>query len=169
MLIDFPEVGPGWILGPSGPSVSVTTSSGPTSAFGAPSSTTTTPAFIGRHRSDGGAIIGGVIGGIVTISIVVVAVLYFYRRRRRLMMPSPMFEGNIALDPHIHQFLQSTSSQGTVSPCSPETPTSPLRPYVHIFILYSSSSACVCLHNSLFSFPLTLSTWITQLCTPSSK
>ena len=96
-----------------------------------------------------GAIIGGVIGGIVAISILVAALL-FYRRRRRSLVPSPVFEGDIAFDPNMDQVSQSTSSQGTVSLGFPETPTSLLRPYVHIFI-FSSSFACVCSHDSLFS------------------
>ncbi|KAF8497760.1 hypothetical protein F5888DRAFT_1694652 [Russula emetica] len=148
---DSPEVGPGMILGPSGASVSAI---GPTSTSGDPFSITTTPAFIERHSSNGGAIIGGVIGGIAAISILVAA-LFFYRRRRRSLVQSPVFEGDIAFDPHMDQVSRSTLSQGTASPCPPETPTSLLTPYVHILIL-SSSSACVCLHNSLFS--LTLST-----------
>jgi hypothetical protein len=150
------EVGPGMILGPSGASISAI---GPTSASGDPFSITTTPAFIERHSSNGGGIIGGVIGGIAAISILVAA-LFFYRQRRRSLVQSPVFEGDIAFDPHMDQVSRSTLSQGTASPCPPETPTSLLTPYVHIFIL-SSSSACVCLHNSLFS--LTLSTWITQI------
>ena len=46
-------------------------------------------------------------------------------------MSSPVFDGDI--DPHMDQVSRSTSSQGTVSSCFPETPTSPLRPYVRIF------------------------------------
>ncbi len=84
------------------------------------------------------------------------AALFFHRRRRRSLVSSPVFDGNIAFDPHWHMdpVSPSTSSQGTISS------------YVHIFIL-SSSSACVSSHNYLFS--LTLSTWITQLCTLSTR
>jgi hypothetical protein len=142
-FIDSPEVGPGRILSPSGPSASA---SGPTSAFGDPFSITTTPAYTGRHSSNVGPIIGGVIGGIAVISILVAA-LFFYRRRRRSLVSSPVFEGDI--DPHMDQVSRSASSQGTVSSYSPVTPTSLLRPYVHIFI-FSSSSACVCSHNAHF-------------------
>jgi hypothetical protein len=80
-LIDYPEVGPGMILGTSGTSVSA---SGYTnlSTFGAPVSNTTMPTPIGRDSSNVGAIAGGVIGGIAVISILVAA-LFFYRRRRR--------------------------------------------------------------------------------------
>jgi hypothetical protein len=150
-FIDSSEAGPGRILGPSDPSVSA---SGPTSAFGGPFSNATTPAFIGRHSSNRGAITGGVIGGIAVISILVAALL-FLRRRRHSLVSSPVFDGDIAFGPHMDQVSRSTSSQGTVSSYFLETPTSLLRPYVHIFIL-SSSSACVSSHDSLFS--LTLST-----------
>ena len=155
-FIDFPEIGPGEILGPSGPSVSA---SEPTSsAFGDPLSNTTTSAFMGRHNNlNRGAIIGGIIGGTLAAAIsILVAALFFYRRRRRSLVPSPVFDGDIAFDPYMDQLLSSTLSQETISSCSP---TSPLRPYVHIFIL-TSSSACVC--SQILSFPLTLSTWITQ-------
>jgi hypothetical protein len=143
-FVDSPEVGPGMRLGPSGPSVSA---SGPTSAFDGSFSNAPTPVLIGRHSSNSGAIIGGVISGIAAISIFVAA-LFFYRRWRRSLVSSPVFDGDIA-DPYMDQGSRSTSSQGTVSLSFPETPTSLLRPYVHI-VIFSSSSACVCSHKSLF-------------------
>ena len=147
-FIDSPEADPGRILSPSDPSVSA---SGPTSAFGAPSSITTMPASMemGGNGSNCEAIIGGIIGGIAAISIILVAVLFFYRRRRRSLVSPPVFDGDIGFNLHMDQVSRSASSPETVSSCFPETPTSPLRPYVHIFIL-SPSSAHVCSHNSLF-------------------
>jgi hypothetical protein len=133
-FIDSPEVGPGSSLDASGPSVSTSTS-GPTSSLGGPFSITTTPVFIGRHSSNRGGIIGGVIGGIAAITILVAA-LFFYWRRRRLLASLPVFEGDIAFDPHIDQFFLPTLSQETVSSRFPETPTSSLRRYVHIFPLF---------------------------------
>jgi hypothetical protein len=83
-------------------------------------------------------IIGGVIGGIAAISILVTA-SFFYWRRRRSLVPSPVFEleGGIAFDQHMNQVavLRPILSQETVSSRFPETPTSSLRPYVHIFNL----------------------------------
>jgi len=121
---DSLEVGPGRLLGPSGPSVSA---SGPTSTFDGPFSNTTAPAFIVRHSSNQGGIIGGAIGGVAAIFILVAA-LFFYRRRRRLAS-FPVFDGDTAFDPYMDQGSRSTSSQGTVSSSFPETSTSLLRPY----------------------------------------
>ena len=163
-LIDYPEVGPGRILGTS------VSASGYTnlSTFGGPFLNTATPTPIGRHSSNGGAIAtiaGGVIGGIAVISILV-AVLFFYRRRRRSLAQSPVFDGDIALDSHVDQVSRSISTQGTVSSCFPETPISQMRPYISIFDP-PLISASVCSHSSLFL--LTLSAWITQLRTLSTK
>jgi hypothetical protein len=136
-FIDSPEADPGKILSPSGPSVSA---SGPTSALGTPFSITTMPASMemGGNGSNCEAIIGGIIGGIAAISIILVAVLFFYRRRRRSLVPSPVFDGDIGFGLHMDQVSRSASSPETVSLCFPETPTSSIRPYVHIFILSSS-------------------------------
>ncbi len=166
-LIDYPEVGPGRILGTSGTSVSASGSTS-LSTFGGPFSNTATPTPIGRHGSNEGviaAIAGGVIGGIAIISILV-AVLFFYRRRRRSLAQSPVFDGDIALGSHVDQVSRSISTQGTVSSCFPETPISQMRPYVRI-LDPPPISASVCSHSSLFL--LTLSAWITQLRTLSTK
>jgi hypothetical protein len=121
------------MLGPSGPSVSA---SGLTSTFDGPFSNPTMPAMMegnGSNMSNMCAIIGGVVGGVVGISILVAALFFLRRRRRRSLMSSPVFDGEIAIDPHMDQASRSTSSQGTVSSCPPETPISLLRPYVRIF------------------------------------
>ena len=122
------------MLGTSAPSVSAR---GPGTSDD-PFLNTTTPVLIGRHGPNRGAIIGGIIGGVAVISILVAA-LFFYLRRRSLVS-SPVFDGDIVSDPHQDQLLRTTLSQETVSSCFSEMPTSLSRPYVHIFILSSSSA-----------------------------
>ncbi|KAI0270215.1 hypothetical protein BGY98DRAFT_1190076 [Russula aff. rugulosa BPL654] len=125
---DSPEADPGKILGLSDAPVSA---SGPTSAFGAPSSITTMPASMEMmgNSSNCEAIICGITGGIAAIFIILVAVLFFYRRRRRSLVSPLVFDGDIGFNPHMDQVSRSASSPETVSSCFPETPASPLRPY----------------------------------------
>lgn len=132
-FVDSPEVGPGGIPGLSGPL------------------STTTPVFVGIHRSNRGAIIGGVIGGIAVISILVGA-FFFYWRRRRSLVPSPVFERDIAFDQYMNQVtvLRPILSPETVYSCFPETSTSSLRPHVHIFNL-SYIRLCMLTQSSLFT------------------
>ena len=114
---------PSLLDSPSGPAAST--------AVGAPFSDTTAPAFI-----ENGGIVGGFISSIAAISILVAA----------------LFVGAV---PHVRwrhyhmdQVSQSISSQGTVSSCFSETPTSIETLYsIHIFIL-SFSSVCVCSQTS---------------------
>ena len=140
--IDFPEVGPGGILGLSTPSVSASVS---TSAFGG---TLTTPAFIGRHNSNSRAIVGGVIGGIAAIFIFVAALFFYWRRGRSLVHRAPVFDGDITFDPHMEQDSWSTSSQGTVLSCFTDMP-SLSGAHVRIFGL-TSNAVLAYSHDSLF-------------------
>jgi len=96
---DFPEVGPGVILGPS--------DSG--------------------HSSNAGIIAGGITGGIAAISILVAA-LFFYRRQRQLASSAASI-GDGAFNHDINKFLLPMFGQGTVISPFPEATASLMKPY----------------------------------------
>ena len=154
-LIDTPELGPGTILGPNGPSFS--SSIGPSSTIFIPAyssssstqvTTTTTsnprPAGhnAGGHSSNAGAIAGGTVAGVVAISIAVLA-LFFYRQRRLSQARKP----NIIEDPPL-----PTSGQETATSTLPGTSSSMLRPFVRSRIpnpLLPVTLVCSCVFSHL--------------------
>jgi len=139
---ESPDLGPGTLLGPSGPSVSTTgpTSISYTSSKGSSSSSNSvTPTPIGGHSSNTGAIAGGVVGSIA-ISIVITALLYYLRRRRpptpsALSAPSANNGQPGGLNPLMDQLSpRSISGHEAVASSLPETTISLPRPYVRVFV-----------------------------------
>ncbi|KAI0270213.1 hypothetical protein BGY98DRAFT_1011216 [Russula aff. rugulosa BPL654] len=129
---DTPELGPGTILGPNGPSFS--SSIAPSSTIFTPAYSSSSPTQVtttttsnprpaghkaGGHSSNAGAIAGGTVAGVAAISIVVVA-LFFYRQRRLSQARKP----NVIEDPPL-----PTSGQETATSTLPGTSSSVLRPY----------------------------------------
>jgi hypothetical protein len=126
LFIGTPELGPGTILGPIGPSSSITTAS----AGSSPNTTGPVKYVTEGHSSNTGAIAGGTVGGVVAISVIIVA-LFFYRQRRRSQARSA-FSGDGqagAYNPNLIQY-QPVSSQETLTSTLPETHNPLLRPYV---------------------------------------
>jgi hypothetical protein len=103
-----------------------------------------------KHSSKGGAIAGGILGTIAAVSIIVAASLYF-RRRRRSLASSAADAGDGALNLPMGQSQRPMSGQGVIASSFPRTATSPMTPYVSVFVL--PSSACVCSCVFLFFCP----------------
>lgn len=109
-FIDFPEISPGTILGPSGVSVSVT----PTSTFSSSASSSSTGSPAPPHAAGKGLntamIATSVSGGIVAICLVV-SILFYLRRRSQA--PSAVSAGVGASQLHVNKVLQPPSDKGT--------------------------------------------------------
>jgi|SRR6266436_5397447 len=139
---ESPDLGPGTLLGPSGPSISTMgpTSISYTSSKGSSSSSNSvTPTPIGGHSSNTGAIAGGVVGSIA-ISIVITTLLYYQRRRcppmlSALSAPSTNNGQPSGLNPLLDQLLpRLISGHEAIASSLPETTISLPRPYVRVFV-----------------------------------
>ena len=142
---DFPEIGPGAMIGTSGspttgtgtgatrtsPSPTGSTDTSSTHGFASPPTFTPTPS----GGSNAGAIAGGVVGGIAAISIAAAALFFFLRRRQRQQAPqAATFVVDGPSLPHMDESRRPLSDDMSFVPTSvPETPSTPMRLYVRVF------------------------------------
>ena len=164
MFSDFPEIGPGALIGTSGtpttgtgtgptgtssnPTVSTDTSS--THGFTSPPTPTPTPTATGG--SNAGAIAGGVVGGIAAISIAAAALFFFLRRRQHQQAPqAATFVVDGPSLPHMDESRRPLSDNISFVPTSvPETPSTSMRLCVRVFHAFVAFvRACVLIFCTL--------------------
>ena len=161
-ILDSPEIGPSTVIGasstlPASPSASnrpsssqpsgavplliVTSTSFPDIPYEYPP--TSSPSI--SSTSNTGAIVGGVIGGIALVGIIIVCIVYTRRRRNGsppyaassacAVPPAPFVVDVSPQSPIEHEGKKALSDDGTlVSSIMPDSPVSPTRVYVRVFV-----------------------------------
>ena len=159
-FLGIPEYAPGTILGPSGATVSSSsTRSGATSSLFSESSSTANPTSspVQKSSSNTNLIVGAAVGGVVAISLVIA--IGFFLRRRSSEAPVPVAPPVVGASPsqppmdEIQQPLtmgngytnSSASIPGTTGSSMPSTPVAPMR-NVSVSCPFSSR-ASMCAHR----------------------